>query len=126
MRHKKIRAYYFLFLWLLRCFSSPAYLLMSYVFRHGYLDLQSRWVSPFGYSRVKGCLGPHRDLSHPATSFIDQIMSRHPPCTLSAHYENTKLCFFFVTYNLLILFVFNCNDLSDSSSQIIRILPSQL
>ena len=70
MRHKKIRAYYFLFLWLLRCFSSPAYLLMSYVFRHGYLDLQSRWVSPFGYSRVKGCLGPHRDFSHPATSFL--------------------------------------------------------
>ena len=29
-----------------------------------------RWVYPFGNSRVKGCLGPHRDFSHPATSFF--------------------------------------------------------
>ena len=28
------------------------------------------WVSPFGHPRVKGCLGPNRGLSHPATSFI--------------------------------------------------------
>jgi len=30
----------------------------------------SSWVPPFGNFRVKGCLGPHRNLSHPATSFI--------------------------------------------------------
>ena len=28
------------------------------------------WVPPFGDSRVKGCLPPHRDFSQAATSFI--------------------------------------------------------
>jgi hypothetical protein len=30
----------------------------------------SCWVPPFGDSRVKGCLPPHRDFSQVATSFI--------------------------------------------------------
>ena len=67
---KKSCVCFFLFLWLLRCFNSPGYLQLPYVFRQRYLDLPSRWVSPFGHSRVKGCLEPHRDFSHPATSFF--------------------------------------------------------
>ena len=59
----------FLFLWLLRCFNSPAYLQTP---MYSVFDICQfgRWVCPFGNSRVKGCLGPHRDFSHPATSFF--------------------------------------------------------
>ena len=41
-----------------------------YGFAPGRSDLPSKRVSPFGYSRIKGCLPPPRDFSQAATSFI--------------------------------------------------------
>ena len=43
----------FLFVRLLRCFSSPAALHPSYGFRWGYCDSSPQWVTPFGYPRIK-------------------------------------------------------------------------
>ena len=66
-RHYLGNNYYFLFLQLLRCFSSPG--LPAGI--NTQLSLSSiEWVSPFGDLRVKGCLPPHRNLSQAATSFI--------------------------------------------------------
>ena len=66
-RHYLGNDYYFLFLRLLRCFSSPGLPAQLKV----ELPLSSReGVSPFGNLRVKGCLPPHRSLSQAATSFI--------------------------------------------------------
>ena len=42
---------YFLFLRVLRCFSSPGSLSIHYLFMYEYL-LCSRWVPPFGYLRI--------------------------------------------------------------------------
>ena len=53
-----------------KMFQFTRYPSTAYVFSWRYLGLPPRWVAPFGYSRVKGCLGPHRDFSHPATSFF--------------------------------------------------------
>ena len=47
---------YFLFLWVLRCFSSPRFPSAYYVFIHGYLNIYSRWVSPFGLLWINVCL----------------------------------------------------------------------
>ena len=60
----------FFFLWLLRCFTSPGLLHTPMNSVCNDRVLRHNRVSPFGYSRVKGCLGPHRDFSHPAASFI--------------------------------------------------------
>jgi hypothetical protein len=64
-----IRGHYFLFLQVLRCFSSPGYLHAPMYLVHDNPALRD-WVSPFGNPRVKSCLPPHRGLSQAATSFI--------------------------------------------------------
>ena len=43
---------YFLFLRVLRCFSSPGSLSIHYLFMYEYLPC-GRWVPPFGYLRIK-------------------------------------------------------------------------
>ena len=58
---------WFLFLRLLRCFSSPGSPPRAYVFSTGY---PYGWVSPFGNPRIKACLAAPRGLSQPTTSFI--------------------------------------------------------
>ena len=60
----------FLFLRLLRCFNSPGNHLMALCIQAKDFRSSIGKVSPFGNSRVKGCLPPHRDLSQAATSFI--------------------------------------------------------
>ena len=40
-------------------------------------------VSPFGYSRIIGCLPPPRDFSQATTSFIGSSLPSHPPYALS-------------------------------------------
>ena len=60
---------WFLFLWLLRCFSSPGLLLPSYKFGWRYSTCVE-WVFPFGNLRVKACLSAYRSLSQITTSFI--------------------------------------------------------
>ena len=74
--------YFFLFLWLLRCFTSPGTL--SYPMYSDTSHYSSyNGVSPFGNSRIKGCLPPPRDLSQAATSFIGSSLPSHPPYALS-------------------------------------------
>lgn len=62
--------YCFLFLRLLRCFSSPGSPLTVLCVQTAVVPTSSGQVSPFGNPRVKGCLPPNRGLSQAATSFI--------------------------------------------------------
>ncbi len=47
---------YFLFLWVLRCFSSPRLPPIYFVFIYRYLNIYSRWVSPFRFPWIYACL----------------------------------------------------------------------
>jgi hypothetical protein len=60
----------FLFLWVLRCFTSPRYLHLPYVFRQGRWAITPNQVSPFGNPRIKVWLPTPRGLSQVPTSFI--------------------------------------------------------
>ena len=66
-RHYSRNLGWFLFLWVLRCFSSPSSLLTPYVFRCWY---PYGWVSPFGHLRINACLSAPRSFSQTTTSFI--------------------------------------------------------
>ncbi len=60
----------FLFLWVLRCFTSPRYLHLPYVFRQGRRAITPSQVSPFGNPRIEVWLPTPRGLSQVPTSFI--------------------------------------------------------
>ena len=60
----------FLFLWVLRCFTSPRFLHLPYVFRQGRWAITPNQVSPFGNPRVNVWLPTNRGLSQAPTSFI--------------------------------------------------------
>ncbi len=47
---------FFLFLWVLRCFSSPGCLLCTYFVQYRMTGYYSSRVSPFGYLRIYTCL----------------------------------------------------------------------
>ena len=62
---------YFLFLRVLRCFSSPRSLSRGYFTYHGVPGHCSRWVPPFGHLRVSGYLlltAAFRSLSRPSSA----------------------------------------------------------
>ena len=62
---------FFLFLRVLRCFSSPGYLLYDYFIHHRIPTHYHRWVSPFGNLRVDGCLlltAAYRSLPRPSSA----------------------------------------------------------
>ena len=61
---------FFLFLRVLRCFSSPRSLLRSYEFTPGSPALSAGGVSPFGNLRVNAYLTTRRSLSQSITSFF--------------------------------------------------------
>jgi len=61
---------YFLFLWVIRCFSSPAYRLSALYIQAVATRHNSHEVSPFGHPRFKACEAAPRGLSQPATSFV--------------------------------------------------------
>ena len=61
----------FLFLWVLRCFTSPRSLYPPYIFRRESLGRKApSGVSPFGHPRITARLSAPRGLSQPPTSFI--------------------------------------------------------
>ena len=64
--------FFFLFLRLLRCFSSPGSPPAAMNSLQSTTPYRSRlwWVSPFGHPRVKARLAARRGLSQPTTSFI--------------------------------------------------------
>ena len=79
----------FLFLWVLRCFTSPRYLHLPYVFRQGRWAITLHQVSPFGNPRIKVWLPTTRGLSQAPTSFIGswcQGIHRAPLLTWQIHY----------------------------------------
>src|SRR5215468_10429590 len=60
----------FLFLWVLRCFTSPRFLHLPYVFRQGRWAITPNQVSLFGDPRVEVWLPTNRGLSQAPTSFF--------------------------------------------------------
>ena len=61
---------YFLFLCLLRCFSSAGSLSITLYIQVTVTRHDSSWVSPFGYFRIKACMTAPRNFSQSSTSFI--------------------------------------------------------
>ena len=61
---------FFLFLRVLRCFTSPRSPPPDYVFIGGISRHYPGWVAPFGYPRIKACLAAPRGFSQLTTSFI--------------------------------------------------------
>src|SRR6202046_5871608 len=59
----------FLFLWVLRCFPSPRFLHLPYVFRQGRWAITPTQVSLFGNPRIEVWLPTPRGLSQAPTSF---------------------------------------------------------
>jgi len=66
-RHYLRNLGWFLFLELLRCFSSLGSPPCPYIFR---TDYPCGWVSPFGHFRIKACLPAPRNFTQATTSFI--------------------------------------------------------
>ena len=60
----------FIFLRLLRCFTSPGIAWQDYQFILPYPELTSGWVVPFGNPRIIACSAASRGLSQLSTSFI--------------------------------------------------------
>ena len=81
---------FFLFLRVLRCFSSPRYLSYGCFTHHRVPGHCSRWVPPFGYLRVNGYLlltAAFRSLSRPssapsakASASCSSSLGQHLPC----------------------------------------------
>ena len=61
---------FFLFLRVLRCFTSPRSLPQTYIFSKGISRHYPGWVAPFGYLRIKACLAAPRNFSQLTASFI--------------------------------------------------------
>ena len=73
---------FFLFLGLLRCFSSPRS--PSHPIYSGTSPRSPTvGVSPFRYPRIKACLSAPRGLSQTSHVFRRFLAPEHPPCTLS-------------------------------------------
>ena len=86
-RQKESSVYCFLFLLVLRCFTSQRSPL------HTQVTSGTSGVSPFGHIRVKGYLAPYRILSQPYHVLHRSLKPRHPPYTLCSHRERcTPLC----------------------------------
>ena len=83
-RHYSGNRGFFLFVWVLRCFSSPACLRMPYVFRHGYVRITARG---FPHSEMSGSkvvqhlTGPYRSRPRPSSA-LDAKASTVCPCSL--------------------------------------------
>ena len=69
-RHYLRNHYCFLFLRLLRCFTSPGIALMRYFIHTPITEHYLCWVFPFGNLRIKRLFAPIRSLSQLTTSFI--------------------------------------------------------
>src|SRR5699024_6018644 len=71
----------FLFLWVLRCFSSPGLPRASYVFRYTYCSITN---SGFPHSEISGSQFTYNSPKHIGVSPVlhQLLMPRHPPCAL--------------------------------------------
>ena len=73
----------FLFLRLLRCFTSAG---LRLPYRYGSHAVLPREVSPFGNLRINGCSTPPRSLSQSRHVLHRPDIPRHPPCA------STRIC----------------------------------
>ena len=89
---------FFLFLRVLRCFSSPGYLRIGYVFTYGYLSIT---LSAFPHSEICGlsdiCSCPQ--LIAACHVLRRLLVPRHPPCALL----HLTFCLSFVRFATLLL-----------------------
>ena len=69
-RHYSRNHYCFLFLWVLRCFTSPRSLHTPYFIQARVTGHDSSQVSPFGHPRINARLPTPQGLSQAPTSFI--------------------------------------------------------
>src|ERR671912_118904 len=69
-RHYSRNHYCFLFLWVLRCFTSPRSLPTPYFIQVQVTGHDSSQVSPFGHPRITARLPTPQGLSQAPTSFI--------------------------------------------------------
>ena len=85
----------FLFLWVLRCFTSPRSLLLPYVFRQRSPDITpvSFEVSLFGDPRIEARLPAPRGLSQVTTSFIGSwcLGIHRLPLVACYYYKNARV-----------------------------------
>ena len=85
----------FLFLWVLRCFTSPRSLLLPYVFRQRSPDITpvSFEVSLFGDPRIEARLPAPRGLSQVTTSFIGSwcLGIHRLPLVACCHYKDARV-----------------------------------
>ena len=83
-RDSEVRSYCFLFLQVLRCFTSLGALLPYD------RSCQRQGVSPFGDLRIKGCYTPPRSLSQLRHVLHRYLESRHPPYALRFPIRKSK------------------------------------
>ncbi len=111
---------FFLFLWVLRCFSSPGLPYRPIDSDDSIYDFHHRWVSPFGHPRIKACLGAPRGLSHLATSFIGLLCLGIHHTLLVYDLLKHSMCFVMLTYlRLLLSFLMR-------ASSIFKVLPMSI
>jgi hypothetical protein len=89
-RHYSRNHFCFLFLWVLRCFTSPRSLHTPYFIQARVTGHDSSWVSPFGHPRITARLPTPQGLSQAPTSFIGSRCQgiHHVPFT--ACHTNTQ------------------------------------
>ncbi len=90
-RHYSRNHYCFLFLWVLRCFTSPRSLPTPYFIQVQVTGHDSSQVSPFGHPRITARLPTPQGLSQAPTSFIgSRCQGIHHVPFIACHTHSTK------------------------------------
>ena len=116
---------FFLFLRLLRCFSSPGSLPYVMDWRMDTWSL-SRWVSPFGYLRLNGYLllpAAFRSLSRPSSALSAKASTLRSflfdlPVLLAFKTGGSLAVSFHRVYNVMSSYCFDSLSLKDNSSDV--------
>ena len=119
------RTCFFLFLRLLRCFSSPGSLPYVMDWRMDTWSL-SRWVSPFGYLRINGYLllpAAFRSLSRPSSALSAKASTLRSflfdlPVLLAFKTGGSLAVSFHRVYNVMSSYCFDSLSLKDNSSDV--------
>ena len=117
---------FFLFLRLLRCFSSPGSLPYVMDWRMDTWSL-SRWVSPFGYLRINGYLllpAAFRSLSRPSSALSAKASTLRSflfdlPVLLAFKTGGSLAVSFHRVYNVMSSYCFDSLSLKDNSSDVL-------
>ena len=109
---------FFLFLRLLRCFSSAGSLRMTMDSSYGTWCL-TMWVSPFGYLRIYGYLllpAAFRSLSRPSSAPSARASALRPFCLTAPHTHSVACAGFFRNFRFsLVLYLFGYLSVSSMS-----------